>query len=649
VSTGVDERAVSQPPASAPAHPAWRHALELGPVLTGAVFAAGAVLSMARAPAVAVVVVAFAVAAGITVAAVIMAGSGYGAAWAAAAACCAAGWTAYAAVAGPWSWPAFTGLVVPAAILTPLWPAVRAHEARVAEAERRRLAALAAAEGARKWPAHLARIGFRGVQAAGREDTLCGYKVRLRLPATGRVTYKTLAAATDKLEVAAKVRRSSLRFEQLPGQAAHEVILHVAERDVLAETIPFPLEHRRQTINDPIAVGLHEDGTACPLLLREVATLVIGLRGSGKSSLLNVLIAQLARTVDCIIFVLDLKGGRMATPWLRPWLDARTPRPVIDWVATTREEAALMLEACLRGIDARSRSGTGGEKITPSIDHPAVIVICDEAAVVLGMGTGGPKSSFENAGPTNRSLAELMKQFTILGRSEAVDPMLAAQRGTVTMLGDGDLKSQFGLRIGLGVATEADARLIIPDDVHIAANLAALHHPGSGIVQQGRHGRVLPVKFYRLEPGDITRIATATGWIRPAPDPLLAEALGRVYEERWTHRGSYLVPASPATASAVTPPGVAADEFEAIVARSLRDVDVQLPDDDTASPARKRMRSFIKRMTPPGVSVGAIVTLLTQEKMAVTRQTVHKWLNEDAAAGLVEKQGFANWRWRGGL
>jgi hypothetical protein len=35
--------------------------------------------------------------------------------------------------------------------------------------------------------------------------------------------------------------------------------------------------------------------------------------------------------------------------------------------------------------------------------------------------------------------------------------------------------------------------------------------------------------------------------------------------------------------------------------------------------------------------------------LAVTRQTVHKWLNEDAAAGLVEKQGFANWRWRGGL
>lgn len=49
------------------------------------------------------------------------------------------------------------------------------------------------------------------------------------------------------------------------------------------------------------------------------------------------------------------------------------------------------------------------------------------------------------------------------------------------------------------------------------------------------------------------------------------------------------------------------------------------------------------------VSRSAIVSLLKREKMGVTRQTVHKWNNEDAAVGLVEKSGFANWKWRGGL
>ena len=645
MSTGIDERATAQPQAPAPGHPAWRHALELGPVLTGAVFAAGTALAMAKVPVMAVIVVAFAAAAGIALAAVIMARSGWSAAWVAAAACCAAGWAAYATVAGPWSWPAITGLIVPAAILVPLWPAVQAHEVRVADAERRRLAALSAAEAARKWPDLLARIGHKGVQFVDREDTRSGYKVRLRLPAHGRTTYTALSGARERLEVAARARRGSLRFEQVPGAGAHEVILHVAERDVLAETIPLPVDNRTMTITRPIPVGLYEDGTVCALTLREVATLIVGLRGSGKSTLLHVLIAQLARCVDVVIFVIDLKGGRMATPWLRPWLDARTPRPVIDWLATTRDEAEIMLQACLRGIDARSRSGAGGEKITPTARQPAVILIIDEMAVIFGHNTGGPRTSDE--GVTNAQLVRLAKQITLTGRSEAIDPVFATQRGTVTMTGDGDLKSQCGLRIGLGVATEADARLVIPDNIHIAADLAQLVHPGSGIVQV-KQGRVSPVKFYRITEEDITAIAALTGHWRPAPDPLLREAFGPEYAVRWTERGQYLVPAVPAATASVTPPGVDADEFEAIVRSNLRDIDQPvgtMPGDD-ASPARKRMRQFLQR-SPRGVMPSAIVKLLEAEKMPVTRQTVQRWLREDQAAGLVEPTGkFGMWRWR---
>jgi FtsK/SpoIIIE family len=623
-------------------HPAWRHAIELGPVLAAVVFAAGAAASMARVPLVAVIVIAVAIAGGLSAAAMLLARSAAAAAWAITAACSAAGWAAHAAVAGPWSWAALTGLVVPTVILTPLWPAVRAHEARLEAAERRRQAAAAAAAGARRWPEYLARIGHRGVQFVSRDDTLSGYSVRLRLPASGRVTFKALASSVDKLEVAARARRGSLRFEQLPGGAAHEVVLHVAERDFLAETIPLPAENRRRSINDPIPVGVHEDGTVCTVTLREVATLIAGLRGSGKSNILNVLIAQLARCVDVIIFVIDLKGGRMAAPWLRPWLDAQTPRPVVDWLAADREEAEIMLRALLRGIYARSRSGAGGEKIIPSVHHPAVIVIVDEAAVVFGMGMGGPRSSLE--GTTNATLAGLATRLTVTGRSEAIDAIFAVQRGTVTMTGSGDLKSQCAVRIGLGVATEADARLIIPDDVHIAADLARLSEPGSGIVQV-KQRRAAPVKFYRIEHDDIAPVATATGNIRPAPDPLLREALGAEYEARWTERGSYLVPA--ARQPVIAPPGMDESEFEQIVRSNLADIDQVFPgDDDTAHPGRKRMREFLRR-SPRGVPPGAIVSLLAAEKMPVARQTVQRWLAEDEAAGLVERGTFGQWKWKG--
>jgi hypothetical protein len=601
---------------------------------------------MIRAPLLPVALAAFAAAAAVAAAAIVMARSGPAAAWVAAAGTCAAGWLAYATVAGPWSWPAVTGLVVPAVILMPLWPAVQHYEARAEEAERRRQAAASLASGLRKWADLLARIGHKGVQAVERTDTRNGYDIRLRLPAHGRVTFKSLAGTQDRLEIAAKARRGSLRFEQLPGGLAHEVMLHVSERDVLAETIPLPADNRTLTINRPIPVGLYEDGSVCSLTFREVATLIVGLRGSGKSSLINVLIAQLARCVDVLLFVIDLKGGRMATPWLRPWLEWKTMRPVIDWVATTPEEAGIMLEACLRGIEARSRAGTGGEKITPSTGHPAVLVIVDEAAVIFGQNMGGNTPG--SGGPTNYQLAQLAKRLTILGRSEAIDPLFSVQRGTVTMTGDGDLKSQCDLRIGLGVATEADARLIIPDDVRVAADLARLTHPGSGIVQV-RQGRVSPVKFYRITDTDIAAIAGLTGHWRPAPDPLLAQAFGPLYTTRWTERGGYLVPQSSSSGPAVTPPGADPDEFMSIVRSNLADIDkpVSVMPGDDASPPRKRMREFVQRMgRTRGVTVGAIVKLLESEKMPVTRQTVHRWLNDDMAAGLVEKDRFGSWKWK---
>jgi hypothetical protein len=52
MATGVGERttAAPQPPPQHAVLPAWRHAIELGPVLTGIVYAAGTLTSMFRVP-----------------------------------------------------------------------------------------------------------------------------------------------------------------------------------------------------------------------------------------------------------------------------------------------------------------------------------------------------------------------------------------------------------------------------------------------------------------------------------------------------------------------------------------------------------------------------------------------------------------------
>ncbi len=559
----------------------------------------------------------------------------------------AGGWLIYVAAVSPRTWIAITAIALLPPALGLLYPAVRRHQWYLAEEARRRADEERQKADARKWPDLLDRLGHPGISFRGQTETRSGLTIRLGLPPSGRVRYGTLAEATERIEIAARLRRGAVRVER--GGSADEVLLHIAERDVLAETIPLPDETGPLSINQPLPVGMHEDGSVCTVTLREIAALIVGLRGSGKSNLINVLIAQLARCADAVIFMIDLKGGRTALPWLRPWLQGRGGRPVIDWVATTRDEAERMLRAVLRGIDARAHSGAGGEKITPSAGLPAVILIVEEVAVIFGANSG-PRTSLE--GTTNATLAGLGTQVTQLGRSEAIDPVFVTQRGAVSMLGSGDLKSQCGLRIGLGVATEADARLVIPDDLHIAADLARLVHPGSGIVQS-RTGRPVPVKFYRLDHDRIAGIADRCAASRPAADDVLAEALGVDYRRRWSmERAGHLrgIGAANGTHAShvLSAQGAQARARDGDTDREFAEIVAGLGSGDAAatSPARKRMLEILGSAGVWGATASRLLTMLELEGIAPARHSLDRWLEEEETAGRVQRASHGRWKAR---
>src|SRR6266542_1122934 len=566
--------------------------------------------------------------------------AGYTLACAAAAGC----WLALAARTSPAMLLVIGVLAVAAVVLGALYPLVCRHQQYLAEQARRRAEEERRKAAERKWPDLLARLGHPGISFRGQTETRSGHTIRLGLPANGKVIYGTLAEATERIEIASRLRHGAVRLER--GGRADEVFLHVSERDVLAETVPLPDTTRPLTVNEPLPIGLHEDGTVCSVTLREVAALIVGLRGAGKSNLINVLIAQLSQCSDAVIFMIDLKGGRTALPWLKPWLEKRADHPVINWLATTRDEAERMLRAVLRGIDARAHSGAGGEKITPSPSLPAVILIVEEVAVIFGMNSG-PRTSLE--GTTNTTLAALGTQVTQLGRSEAIDPVLVTQRGAVTMIGSADLKSQCALRIGLGVATEADARLVIPDDTHIAADLARLVHPGSGIVQ-ARDGRPMPVKFYRLTHARIGGIAERAGPDRPRPDELLADALGDDYRQRWSaDRAGHLRrgPAGPGDSGSRDPSpdftddGTETDrEFAEIVAG------LGTRDGHRDGPARKRVFQLLDAAGVMGATTARLHSMLEVEGFATARQSLDRWLAEEESAGRVRRASYGRWKTR---
>ncbi len=624
----------------------WRHIAVLVPFVIGGLYAVVAIAGAGRLPwegaAAAAGLAGFAV----VIAVASVTASGVLAGYAAVCAAVASGWVLYAELTSPWTITAAFALLGPALILGTGYPVVRSHHKRaIAEAKRRAEEARRAAE-ARRWPDLLARIGAPGVALAGSVETRAGHTYRLRLPATGKVTFSRLERLTEALETAARLRDGAVRFER--GDHAGEALMHVAEKDILALTVPYPGDLSDLTVNRPFRIGTYEDGSVCEVLYREVKILVIGLTGSGKSNLVNVLVAQLGRCVDTVIFMIDQKGGRAALPWIQPWLEGKTPRPVIDWVATNRGESERMLDALLRGIDARAHSGAGGEKIVPTAAMPAIALIIDEMAVIFGA-HGGPRSS--EPGVSNTRLAGKGTQIVQLGRSEAIDAILATQRGTVTMTGGGDLKSQCRLRIGLGVASENDARMIIPDNASVARILPKLKHPGSGIVSDG-DAKIAPVKFDRLDPGpgnaEIHRIAAELGGRRPEPDAVLTAAFGADYALRWTMERAGHLPgfARAAVLQGGRAPG--GDEYDRRFSEIVSGAELaglgQHPAGPAVNPARTRMLELLERSGVMGMTSNALGLRLEAEGMAVGRQTLQDWLVAELDAGRVVQATYGRWK-----
>ena len=65
------------------------------------------------------------------------------------------------------------------------------------------------------------------------------------------------------------------------------------------ETIPLPKDNAPLTINRPLPLGLYEDGTVLEVLMQGRASKTVGLRGKGKSNLINAKISALDSVRRC--------------------------------------------------------------------------------------------------------------------------------------------------------------------------------------------------------------------------------------------------------------------------------------------------------------------------------------------------------------
>jgi hypothetical protein len=320
--------------------------------------------------------------------------------------------------------------------------------------------------------------------------------------------YRDLCEAAGSPPSYLRVLREN-RDQVIRWQACHPGELRVPGTEpgsLVPPEVSLPEDCSPARFVSPFQVGVTGTGRKFELTFPG-SLLVTGSRGSGRTNLENVIIAQLARCTDTVIFRICFTGGRSTRPWMMPWIEGRTPRPVIDWLATTREEAGLMLDALIAGCAARARYGGDQEKITPSAGTPAVILVADSMSVARS------------------GLIPKLAEFAEVSRSEGMSLL------RTELSGDTSIPAE--VRIGLRAASLAGAGLIFPGDRKAVRALARLRNPGDGVVQAGRH-RSLTVRCCRIGPDQVRETALVTGQLRSAPEDRLAAAMGEAYEQRWT-------------------------------------------------------------------------------------------------------------------
>jgi hypothetical protein len=479
-------------------------------------------------------------------------------------------------------------------------------------------------------------------------------------------TIKTLEQATGLLETHLQLKPGCIRFET--GEHAGDIMVYLSENDTLSETVPFRDKSvpKARSVNKPLAVGKTEAGDIATVMLRELHTLIVGVTGSGKSNLMNVIVAQLARCPDTLIWMIDMKGGRTARPWLQPWALGKTARPVIDWVATTRAEAQLMVETAFALIQHRSSEGEGGDKITPGRRTPQIMLIFDEMSILMGQTQGRGIKVLESEA-SNSQFAAWGLNMAQQGRSEALGLMFATQRGTVSLVGGGDLKSQMSLRIALGSATAADAASVLPNDPALAKRaVRLLDIKGTGLIARGKQS-LPPTKFYKLghpEDGDGNprcgkvcldecdlhqEAIDVTRYREAELEADAAAALGEAYARRWDRaRENKAIPAPGGAWSAARASGTAVLDAEDDAEDIFRDWEPS--DESTMHLARLEMRAYVGSEPVRGVTPGQILRHLKDEGFdpPPARQTVQRWLKEDAEHSPALMYAIGDGRWKAG-
>lgn len=340
-------------------------------------------------------------------------------------------------------------------------------------------------------------------------------------------TRKNLESHTDALAEAAQLP-NGCGIEVLPGSRRGLFAMNVATINRLTQDVEWPGEMEMGSINDPKPIGDHRDSTQVLVNLREAAGVVVGMRGSGKTTTLHGLTWASGMNRDALAWHMDLNGGGLSQAWLAPWVEGVTDRPAIDWAAGDLEEALAMSEVMLEILKDRKTTYAhlkinADSGLMPVGDGlmapPAIQLLVDEGAEAL---------SPSQRDPLKKQLRENIEEIQRIGRDGAGNVLVSGLRATQDVLSQ-MIVTQSTLRIGMLFKNPAEYAYLF--GWSFPYTLDDLHGKGTGFVETDE-APVRPWKAGNLKPSAIREGAIHMANHRPDLDAAGVAIGGEVYAGR---------------------------------------------------------------------------------------------------------------------
>lgn len=445
------------------------------------------------------------------------------------------GWSSWALINGPWSQWSIGTLIAGAIGLGACMAGTRGAQTKAntkaaAEQETQKNANLDAKRQAiaTEWRERIYRVGMIDTAIVGVEfmDSDTGFIIDGECAAGGS-GWKHIKRLEDGLASDARLPEGC-GVEVTAGANRGAFLMTVTTVNKLIDDIDYPDDYSPLSINDPSPLGVHPDGTKAAPVMRQLSAVFAGRRGSGKTNLMNVSLANQCRMVDNLSWVIDLNGGGLALAWLHKWHELGRPgRPPIDWVADTPEKALAMASAALRIAKARKPGykkreiAANDDKLPVDATVPAITMNNDEIAELF--------SAKARRDEILKQVGDTLIRVQELARAVAVNIISAALRATQDVISEPQLLVQSGLKIGMK-SDQREMNYLFGWDDRISPE--DIPYAGCGAVKI-EDDPARPMKVYRMRPDQMEKIILATSHLRPELDDLSRHAAGPAYDNRW--------------------------------------------------------------------------------------------------------------------